>query len=181
MENEFNYKHTNPIIYFCLLLCAVIFSAYFTFTYMDNRQLQSETKSDTITVTDTVFRTDTLVKIKPKPYTITIKETVTDTLYSTDSVKTAVNVPISDFLFKGEQLTSKGDSIAYTALISGYKVNLDSLSIITKTHSVNTTSVITNNIYKKKRFTYGIQVGTGIGVISRKPDIYVGFGINYNF
>lgn len=84
------------------------------------------------------------------------------------------------------------DTLSYKAYIRNN--NLDSISIkhnypiITKNQIIYQDRYIHSTINtpdKRKtffdNFSYGIQLGVGYGMINRKPDIYVGFGINYNF
>lgn len=71
------------------------------------------------------------------------------------------------------------EDTSYTAVVSGYKPSLDSLSIYIPTKIV--TIEQSKNIYHKKPFSFGVQLGVGYGIISRKPDIYIGLGGQYNF
>ena len=84
------------------------------------------------------------------------------------------------------------DTLSYKAYIRNN--NLDSIHIkhnypiITKNQIIYQDRFIHSTVktpYKRKTFydnlSYGIQLGVGYGLINKKPDIYVGFGINYNF
>ena len=69
------------------------------------------------------------------------------------------------------------DDSLYTAWVSGYEPNLDSIDIRLPT----ITETVTKTIVKPSPlFTFGIQAGAGYGVINRKPDIYVGVGAQVN-
>ena len=87
---------------------------------------------------------------------------------------------------------SFNDTLSYKAYIRNN--NLDSITIkhnypiITKNQIIYQDRYIHSTItppYKRKtffdNFSYGIQLGVGYGLKNKKPDIYVGFGINYNF
>ena len=69
------------------------------------------------------------------------------------------------------------DDSLYTAWVSGYEPNLDSIDLRLPT----ITETITKTIVKPSPLiTVGIQAGAGIGIISRQPDIYIGVGGQLN-
>lgn len=75
------------------------------------------------------------------------------------------------------------DDSTYTAYVSGVEVDsfprLDSICVrmrtIIKEHEVERT------ITKKQPITWGLQFGTGVGIITKQPDIYIGIGFEWNF
>ena len=69
------------------------------------------------------------------------------------------------------------DDSLYTAWVSGYEPNLDSIDLRLPT----ITETVTKTIVKPSPlFSVGIQAGAGYGIINRKPDIYVGVGGQLN-
>ena len=65
----------------------------------------------------------------------------------------------------------------YTAWVSGYRPRLDSIAL----HLPEVTTTVTQTIVRPlPLITFGIQAGAGIGVINRKPDIYIGVGGQIN-
>ena len=87
-----------------------------------------------------------------------------DTIH--DSIE--VSVPI---------IQKRYDDSLYTAWVSGYEPNLDSINLRLPT----ITETITQTIVKPSPvFTFGIQAGAGIGAFSRQPDIYIGVGGQLN-
>ena len=87
-----------------------------------------------------------------------------------DTIHDSIEVPIPIYQKRYE------DSL-YTAWVSGYRPNLDSIRLYLP--EVQTT--ITKTIVKPSPLiTFGIQAGGGYGVINRKPDIYVGVGAQLN-
>ena len=69
------------------------------------------------------------------------------------------------------------DDSLYTAWVSGYEPNLDSINLRLPT----ITETVTKTIVKPSPLiTVGLQAGAGYGVINRKPDIYVGVGAQLN-
>lgn len=75
------------------------------------------------------------------------------------------------------------DDSTYTAYVSGVDVacypKLDSISVRqrTVTHDVIKNTIINNT----KPVTIGLQVGAGYGVFSKKPDLWLGVGCQFNF
>lgn len=69
------------------------------------------------------------------------------------------------------------DDSLYTAWVSGFEPNLDSIDLRLPT----ITETVTKTIVKPSPlFSVGIQTGAGIGIISRQPDIYIGVGCQLN-
>lgn len=118
---------------------------------------------------DTVFITDTFKYDKPKPQIVTIKDTI---YILKDSVKTE-----GDSILLPRESKIYEDS-TYRAVISGYKPQLDTLMVYPKTYIIEKTKTVT--IEKKRKFNIGLQVGSGYGIFSRQPDVYVGIGFQYN-
>lgn len=127
-------------------------------------------KEEPIQIKDTISITkiDTITIIKPQPVIRYVDRIVRDTLYSVDSVLIPVNIPIETKIYT--------DS-SYRAVISGYKANLDTISIFNK-NQIHTINKIT---YKTKRINFSPSIGFGYGMFGKKFDMYVGFSINYNF
>lgn len=144
------------IIFIIVLIC---------FRYCSN-----EKKEEPIQIKDTISITkiDTITIIKPQPVIRYVDRIVRDTLYSVDSVLIPVNIPIETKIY--------ADS-SYRAVISGYKANLDTISIFNK-NQIQTINKIT---YKTKRINFSPSIGFGYGMFNRKFDMYVGFSIGYNF
>ena len=91
-----------------------------------------------------------------------------DTLRDTIRDSIDVSVPIVQKRYE--------DSL-YTAWVSGFEPNLDSLRL----HMPEVTTTITKTVYEPTPLlTLGVQVGGGYGLIHRQPDIYVGIGGQIN-
>ena len=87
-----------------------------------------------------------------------------------DTIHDSIEVPVPI-------LQKRYDDSLYTAWVSGFKPNLDSIRLYLP--EVQTT--ITNTIVKPSPLiTFGIQAGGGYGITNRKPDIYVGVGAQIN-
>lgn len=116
---------------------------------------------------DTLILFDTITISKPVPTYIYRHHTDTVVKFLEDSTE------VIPFETKVYQDTN------YTAVVSGYKPSLDSLSFSIPSKIITVEQ--TKHIYHKKPFTFGVQLGVGYGLTSRKPDIYIGLGGQYNF
>lgn len=68
------------------------------------------------------------------------------------------------------------DDSLYTAWVSGFEPNLDSIDLRLPT----VTEIITKTIMKPSpRLSIGVQAGAGVGVFSRRPDVYLGVGAQW--
>lgn len=144
------------LLIFVLLICLKCY-------YSNNSKQKPIQQIDTITI----IKRDTIEIIKPQPIIQYIDRIIRDTLYSVDSIPVLVDVPIETKIYT--------DSL-YRAVVSGYKVSLDSISIFNK----NQIQYI-NKINKTKKWNLSPSVGVGYGAFSKKIDVYVGFSLNYNF
>ena len=87
-----------------------------------------------------------------------------------DTIRDSIDIPVPIYQKRYE------DSL-YTAWVSGFEPNLDSINL----HLPTITETITKTIVKPSPLiTFGIQAGGGYGIINRKPDIYVGVGAQLN-
>lgn len=129
-------------------------------------------------VIDTVYveTTDTTPRIEKEIVTKYIKIPVPVDSGNIDTCSAdSVELPVV-------QRTYTDDS-TYTAYVSGVEVDsfprLDSIRVsmrtIIKEHEIERT------ITKKQPITWGLQFGSGYGIITKQPDIYIGFGIQWNF
>lgn len=127
-------------------------------------------KEEPIPQTDTItiIKRDTITIIKPQPIIQYVDRIVRDTLYSVDSIPVPINVPIETKVYADSN---------YRAIISGYRPQLDSISIFNK----NQIQYINKITYKTKRINFSPSIGFGYGMFNRKFDMYVGFSIGYNF
>jgi hypothetical protein len=75
------------------------------------------------------------------------------------------------------------DDSTYTAYVSGVAVDsfprLDSISVTQRTILID--HEIERTIIKKRPLTFGVQGGAGYGITTKKPDIYIGIGLQWNF
>ncbi len=87
-----------------------------------------------------------------------------------DTVHDTINVAVPI-------MQKRYDDSLYTAWVSGFEPALDSISLRLPT----ITETITQTIVKPSPLiTFGVQAGAGVGIISRQPDFYIGFGGQLN-
>ena len=152
----------------------------------------TKTKTETVEkrIVDTVSITvvDTFIERKP----MYVSNRVTDTMIIyVDSSKT-VKLPITQKFYSGEY---------YKLWISGYRPNLDSISIFNKTVTKNVTNTVERTVYADRtewyvhagsmfinndaapymganvKFKNGISLGADIGYYNKKS--YYGFNIGF--
>ena len=133
------------------------------------------TDKEVITITDTLVLTDTIIKFKPKPY----KVTIIDTIYLPQQPQQPQQPqkpqkPQYDTLIRQEVIYK--DS-TYMAVVGGIEPYLKSIEIYPKTIYVNNNT--TTTIKVRSRFGLGVQAGYGYGRNGLQP--YVGVGVQYNF
>ena len=122
--------------------------------------VERDTITDTIRVVRPVVRDSVVLR-----YEKVVLPVVRDSVMVRDSVvidSVRVHLPITQKCYR--------DSI-YTAWVSGYQPNLDSIHIYRPIITITTT--------KQPKFTYGIQAGYGITPKGFQP--YLGVGIGYTF
>ena len=129
------------------------------------------TDKEVITITDTLVLTDTIIKFKPKPY----KVTIIDTIYLPQQPQKPQQPqqPQIDTLIR-QEITYKDST--YTAVVGGIEPYLKSIEIYPKTIYVNNNT--TTTIKVRSRFGLGVQAGYGLSRNGLQP--YIGIGVQYN-
>ena len=157
-----------------LILLVVVLSIKTEKCYQEARK-QPKTVYLTDTITNVLYDTVFLVEYK------TVKLHIHDTLNQTiirDSLRidsVFVEIPISKYQL---DTTFTTDTTCLNIRIqnSGYAVTLDTLS-----YNFKYTPRPPKTNFFKDHFKFGAGVSTGYGFFTRKPDIFVGFGLQYIF
>ena len=135
------------------------------------------TRNDVVGDTVTVERTDTQYITKTDTVPVVKRETKTKyvgiPVYRDSIVHDTLSVPVV-------QRTYTDDS-TYTAYVSGMQYDsfprLDSITVQQRYIYHEIERNIT--VEQKRRLRLGVQAGAGIGVFSRKPDVYIGIGLQW--
>lgn len=154
-------------IFLSLLLVAVV---------LDVCLFMRETDTTTVVERDTVWK-DTTIYVPTAAETIQTGRVVyikvsmpseRDTLR--DTLRDSIEVPIPI-------MQKRYDDSLYTAWVSGFEPNLDSLRL----HQPEIITTITKTIVRPSPLiTVGIQTGSGYGVFNRQFDMYIGVGAQVN-
>ena len=168
-------KETVKTFVIVILVILVVFLSVKSMKYY--QEARKQPKTETIIMTDTLTQViyDTLFT----EHFETVKLPVVDTLILiNDSIRVDsvfVEVPISVYKLD-TTFTSDSTFLNIRIQNSGFNVKLDSLSYNFKyTPTPNKTS------FFKEHFKFGLGIGTGFGVFSKKPDIFLSIGFYYCF
>ena len=154
----------------------IILSLMLVAVVVDVWLFMRETETTTVIEHDTVWKDTTIYKPMPSKtiqtgrvvYIKVPMPSERDTLR--DTLRDSIEVPIPI-------MQKRYDDSLYTAWVSGFEPNLDSIRI----HQPEIITTITKTIVKPSPLiTVGIQTGGGYGVFNRQFDVYVGFGAQVN-
>ena len=144
-------------------------------------EIQTKVETDTVFQEhiDTIHITHTVTRYRPQP-------TRTDTIFITD----AQTQEVAQHIKKTYEVDSlhidttciPPASVNYHLLVRTDNYDVDSIALRFNVNypKITQTQTITKTITKKKHWNYGIQTGFGYGIYNRKPDLYIGLGIQYN-
>lgn len=144
-------------------------------------EIQTKVETDTVFQEriDTMHITHTVTRYRPQP-------TRTDTIFVMDTQTQEVAQHIKktyevDSLHIDTTCTPPA-SVNYHLLVRTDNYDVDSIALRFNVDypKIIQTQTITKTITKKKHWGYGIQTGFGYGIFNRKPDLYIGVGIQYN-
>ena len=144
-------------------------------------EIQTKVETDTVFQEriDTIHITHTVTRYRPQPTrTDTIFITGTQTQEVAQHIKKTYEV---DSLHIDTTCIPPA-SVNYHLLVRTDNYDVDSIALRFNVNypKITQTQTITKTVTKKKRWNYGIQTGFGYGVYNRKPDLYIGVGIQYN-
>ena len=144
-------------------------------------EIQTKVETDTVFQEriDTIHITHTVTRYRPQP-------TRTDTIFVTDTQTQEVAQHIKktyevDSLHIDTTCIPPA-SVNYHLLVRTDNYDVDSIALRFNVNypKITQTQTITKTVTRKKHWNYGIQTGFGYGVYNRKPDLYIGVGIQYN-
>lgn len=144
-------------------------------------EIQTKVETDTVFQEhiDTIHITHTVTRYRPQP-------TRTDTIFVTDTQTQEVAQHIKktyevDSLHIDTTCIPPA-SVNYHLLVRTDNYDVDSIALRFNVDypKIIQTQTITKTVTRKKHWNYGIQTGFGYGIYNRKPDLYIGLGIQYN-
>ena len=172
---------TRSDIYILIGVSVICILLSMTMGKCSRTEIQTKVETDTVFQEriDTMHITHTVTRYRPQP-------TRTDTIFVTDTQTQEVAQHIKktyevDSLHIDTTCTPPA-SVNYHLLVRTDNYDVDSIALRFNVDypKIIQTQTITKTVTKKKRWNYGIQTGFGYGIYNRKPDLYIGVGIQYN-
>ena len=172
---------TRSDIYILIGVSVICILLSMTMGKCSKTEIQTKVETDTVFQEriDTMHITHTVTRYRPQP-------TRTDTIFVTDAQTQEVAQHIKK-TYEVDSLqidtTSKPHGmVSYHLLVRTDNYDVDSIALRFNVDypKITQTQTITKTVTKKKHWNYGIQTGIGYGIYNRKPDLYIGVGIQYN-
>ena len=172
---------TRSDIYMLIGVSVICILLSMTMGKCSRTEIQTKVETDTVFQEriDTMHITHTVTRYRPQP-------TRTDTIFVTDTQTQEVAQHIKK-TYEVDSLqidtTSKPHGmVSYHLLVRTDNYDVDSIALRFNVDypKITQTQTITKTVTKKKHWNYGIQTGLGYGIYNRKPDLYIGVGIQYN-
>ena len=157
------------LVFGILLLFNIVNAiGYFVNEQRNSHSSEMKVKVDTLFVYDTIFVEKPVIKKVEIIDTLRLPVPITDTLMLHDTV--FVHLPIEQRQYSDPR---------YTAWISGYRPQLDSIRIYQQTEYI--TKEI-KAVTKHKRWGLGLQAGYGVSLHNGQlfPAPYIGVGLSYS-
>ena len=172
---------TRSDIYILIGVSVICILLSMTMGKCSRTEIRTKVETDTVFQEriDTIHLTHTVTRYRPQP-------TRTDTIFVTDAQTQEVAQHIKktyevDSLHIDTTCTPPA-SVNYHLLVRTDNYDVDSIALRFNVDypKIIQTQTITKTITKKKHWNYGIQTGIGYGIYNRKPDLYIGVGLQYN-
>lgn len=172
---------TRSDIYMLIGVSVICILLSMTMGKCSRTEIQTKVETDTVFQEriDTMHITHTVTRYRPQP-------TRTDTIFVTDTQTQEVAQHIKK-TYEVDSLqidtTSKPHGmVSYHLLVRTDNYDVDSIALRFNVDypKITQTQTITKTVTKKKHWNYGIQTGVGYGIFNRKPELYIGVGLQYN-
>ena len=155
-----------------VLLVFLFISFGFNIWYVvKDKDVEIKENTTILTKTDTIR--DTTLMVKNEKIVRVVRDTLINIKFirdSIDTMKVIANIPVTQKEYS--------DDSTYTAWVSGYKPNLDSINVYRNNVYINKETIITKK--DNKRLGIGPVVYGGFNMGSRQLDWGVGIGITYH-
>ena len=151
------------------ILEIILFLLVIASIYLSICEIKTETKIER----DTIWKDTTIYQPLPAETINTgrvvyIKVPVSTTVH--DTIRDSIDVPIPI-------MQKRYDDSLYTAWVSGFEPNLDSIRV----HQREIFTTITKIVERPaSRIAIGPSVGLGYGIYQKQPDVYVGITATWN-
>ena len=153
------------MILFALLAVSVVANVWLM---VREASVESTIEHDTVW-RDSIIREPVAAETVKTGRVVYIKVAVAQPQTQHDTIRDSIDVPVPIVQKRYE------DSL-YTAWVSGYEPQLDSIDLRLPT----VVETITKTIVKPApRLSIGVQAGTGVGIFSRQPDMFFGVGVQW--
>ena len=153
------------------IVLAVLIASIAVNVWQWQHQPEAETRVDHDTVwEDSIIRDPVAAETIRTDRVVYIKVAVAQPHTRTDTMHDSIEVPVPI-------IQKRYDDSLYTAWVSGYEPNLDSIRLYQPTIVETVTKTI---VKPSPLITFGVQAGAGWGVFHRQPDVYIGFGGQIN-
>lgn len=155
------------------LICSILASVLKNRESRPDEEYERQRDTITISISDTIYDTIQITKWYPKP----VKEEV----IKHDTIKGDTVLERERKVYT-DTIKSELDTISIEAEVEGINAKMNYIKFNVKKASINTTETNTITITKQKGgWRFAPNVSVGYGLVNRKPDIYVGFGLTYIF
>lgn len=157
------------LVFGILLLFNIVNAVgYFVNELRNSHSSEMKVKVDTLFVYDTIFVEKPVIKKVEIIDTLLLPVPITDTLMLHDTI--FVHLPIEQLQYSDPR---------YTAWVSGYRPQLDSIHIYQQTQYINKEVKVAT---KPKRWGIGLQAGYGVSMHNGQlfPAPYIGVGLSYS-
>ena len=169
--NVFNmnkFTKTSLVVLLILLFISFGFNIWYV---VKDKDVEIKEKTTIVNKTDTIR--DTVLVVKNEKIIRVMRDTLTNIEFIRDSIDTTkviANIPVTQKEYS--------DDSTYTAWVSGYKPNLDSINVYRKNVYINKETIIAKKDIK--RLGIGPVVYGGFNMGTRQLDWGVGIGITYH-
>ena len=167
--NNSKFFYISFAVIFILFLVSFAFNIYYLIT---DKQQSTDSQTVITTRVDTIRDTIPTIKWEKEIYYITdtfrVKAIIHDTI--NNEVKSVVDIPINQKVYS--------DDSTYTAYVSGYRQELDSINVYRKETFIDRQVTITKK--DNKHFGFGPAIWGGYGFQNKKLEWGVGFSVTYN-
>lgn len=173
-----------------IAICGILTFLLLGTIYISHMQLNRyKVINRSVTFTDTVYQTYQFTDTLVKPVYVKKVETDTVIIVKNDGTEVKQNLSLKQKYYS-DTIKVNGDTLSYSLSITGRSLDdedyprLDNIDIKGTYKQTNTIKYVPYEVKtneKQSRFKISPQIGVGYGFINRKPDIYLGVGLSYNF